>query len=74
MYNLYGVHRFPGQPTAADIINHLDATDLCLILKGYGEEKQARSIAQAIVDARYAFGNITSTMQLAQIVDTAFEG
>ncbi|KAL8565335.1 hypothetical protein ACOMHN_029030 [Nucella lapillus] len=66
--------RFPESPTAADLVNHLDAAELSVILKGYGEEKHARSIAQAIVEARYAFGNIMRTRQLAQIVDTVFEG
>ncbi|KAK7098946.1 hypothetical protein V1264_003156 [Littorina saxatilis] len=66
--------RCPDQPTAAEIINHLKAKDLSIILKNYGEERHARSIAQAIVEARYAFGNITSTAQLAQVIDTVFEG
>ncbi|XP_076471318.1 putative methyltransferase-like protein 15 homolog isoform X2 [Babylonia areolata] len=66
--------RFPGSPTAADVVNCLSAGDLSIILKGYGEERHARSIAQAIVEARYAFGSITGTRQLAEIVDTVFEG
>jgi hypothetical protein len=68
------VCRFPDQPTAAEVVNNLDARDLAMILKGYGEERKARPIAQAIVEAQYAFGNITHTQQLAQIIDTVFEG
>nr|KAG5695423.1 hypothetical protein BaRGS_033548 [Batillaria attramentaria] len=65
---------FPDDPTAADVVNNLDANDLHSVFRGYGEERLSRSIAQAIVDARYAFGNITRTQQLAKIVDTVFEG
>src|SRR5699024_5811718 len=31
--------RFPNMPTAADVVNTLDATDLATIFKCYGEEK-----------------------------------
>ena len=68
------ISRFPDQPTAADVINHLDVKELSLILKEYGEEKRAKEIAQAIIEARYAFGNISRTLQLAKIVDAVFEG
>ncbi|XP_025085043.1 probable methyltransferase-like protein 15 homolog [Pomacea canaliculata] len=66
--------RFQDQPTAADVINTLDADELHLVLRRYGEERLSRSIAQAIVDARYAFGSISRTRQLADIVDMVFEG
>ena len=59
--------------TAADVVNNLDAADLANILKKYGEEKVARKIAQAVVDARYAFGNFTRTKQLADVVSSVFE-
>ncbi|XP_046379688.2 12S rRNA N4-methylcytidine methyltransferase-like isoform X2 [Haliotis rufescens] len=62
------------QPTAADVVNHIDEQDLYVIIKKYGEEKLARKIASAIVDTRYAFGNITRTRQLADIVASVFQG
>ena len=40
----------------------------------YGEEKQARQVARAIVDARYSFGRITTTKQLADVVAAAIQG
>ncbi|XP_067655165.1 probable methyltransferase-like protein 15 homolog [Haliotis asinina] len=66
--------RLPDQPTAADVVNHIDEHDLYVIIKKYGEEKLARKIASAIVDTRYAFGNITRTRQLADIVASVFQG
>ncbi|GFO18149.1 ribosomal RNA small subunit methyltransferase h [Plakobranchus ocellatus] len=65
--------RFPDSPTAADVVNNLDPADLANILKKYGEEKKARQIAHAIVDARYAFGNFTRTKQLAEVLSSVFE-
>ncbi|ELT90489.1 hypothetical protein CAPTEDRAFT_90607 [Capitella teleta] len=64
--------RFPDQPSAADVVNYVDEKSLIRILKKYGEEKQAQLVAHAIIDSRYAFGRITSTAQLADIVATAF--
>ncbi|XP_046379687.2 probable methyltransferase-like protein 15 homolog isoform X1 [Haliotis rufescens] len=66
--------RIQDQPTAADVVNHIDEQDLYVIIKKYGEEKLARKIASAIVDTRYAFGNITRTRQLADIVASVFQG
>lgn len=59
----------PGQPTAADVVNTLDETDLIKIFKKYGEERRAVKIAHAVIDARSAFGRITTTKELADIVD-----
>ncbi len=39
-------------PTAADVLNTYAAADLERILRGYGEERFARSIARAVVAAR----------------------
>ena len=64
--------RHPNQPTAADVVNTLDEKDLYKILRKYGEEKEARHIARTIVNSRYAFGDITTTGQLAKIISTAF--
>ncbi|XP_012941577.1 12S rRNA N4-methylcytidine (m4C) methyltransferase [Aplysia californica] len=65
-------HRFPESPTAADVVNTLDPSDLAHILKKYGEESRAREIAHALVEARYAFGNFTRTEQLARVVKSVF--
>jgi len=44
------------------------------ILKKYGEERHAKLIARAVIDSRYAFGPITTTTQLADIVTVACDG
>ncbi|CAH1787318.1 unnamed protein product [Owenia fusiformis] len=67
-------NRDPEQPSAADVVNHIDETNLYKIIKRYGEEKRARDIAQAIIDYRYSFGPITRTKQLASIIGSVFSG
>lgn len=42
--------------------------DIYRILKYYGEEKQARKIARAVIEARYLFKNLTTTQHLAEVV------
>ncbi|KAM8939167.1 12S rRNA N(4)-cytidine methyltransferase METTL15 [Pelodytes ibericus] len=59
--------RFPDMPTAADVVNALDQQALASILRTYGEERNARKIASAIVQARSIYP-ITRTQQLASIV------
>lgn len=54
-------------PTAADLVNTLAAEALADILYRYGEERQSRAIARAIVAARQK-APITTTTQLAGIV------
>lgn len=66
--------RFPGQPTAADVVNLLSEFDLAKILKKYGDEARAKKIAHGIVNARAAFGKITTTQQLADIINSIFPG
>ena len=51
-------------PTAAELINTLSATDLADIFYRYGEEKRSRQIAQAIIEQR----PITTTQQLADLI------
>ncbi|EHB06175.1 Putative S-adenosyl-L-methionine-dependent methyltransferase METT5D1 [Heterocephalus glaber] len=63
--------RYPDMPTAADVVNALDRQALASILRRYGEEKHARKIASAIVQARSTYP-ITRTQQLASIVAGAF--
>uniref|UniRef100_A0A8C5TS26 Methyltransferase like 15 n=1 Tax=Malurus cyaneus samueli TaxID=2593467 RepID=A0A8C5TS26_9PASS len=59
--------RYPELPTAADVVNALDQRALASILRAYGEERHARKIAWAIVQARSVYP-ITRTQQLASIV------
>ncbi len=53
--------------TAADLVNHLSPEELAALLYRYGEEKQARRIAQAIVDRR----PLGTTRELAAVVEQA---
>ena len=50
--------------TAADFLNHADEADIARVLKDYGEEPRARSVARAIVAAR----PLTRTAELAAVV------
>lgn len=62
----------PGQ-TAADLVASLSEGDLVQILFEWGEERHARHIARAIVEARTTT-RITTTGQLAEIVHFALRG
>ncbi|XP_078540328.1 12S rRNA N(4)-cytidine methyltransferase METTL15 [Lissotriton helveticus] len=64
-------NRYSDMPTAADVVNALDQHALASILKTYGEERYAKKIASAIVQARSIYP-ITRTQQLASIVAGAF--
>ncbi len=57
--------------TAADLVNSLSQDDLARIIREYGEERRAGTIAKAIVRARVR-GAITSTIQLAEIISGVF--
>jgi len=57
-------------PTAAELVNHLDADELADILYRYGEERHSRRIAQAIVAAR----PLHTTRALAEVVARARRG
>ena len=54
-------------PTAADAVNELPEEELANIIYRYGEERQSRRVAKAIVTAR-AEAPITRTGQLADLV------
>ncbi|MCA9353070.1 16S rRNA (cytosine(1402)-N(4))-methyltransferase RsmH [Patescibacteria group bacterium] len=56
--------------TAYDVVNEWSEESLVDILIGYGEERFARRIARAIIDARTA-GSITGTLKLAEIIQNA---
>jgi len=56
-----------GKETARDLVNQCSADELADMIYHYGEERQARRIAAAIVAAR-AQGEIKSGLELAEIV------
>lgn len=55
--------------TAADVINELSADDLARIFFEYGEEKNGRKIARAIVEAR-RHAPLKTTDELAAVIAT----
>jgi len=57
-------------PTAAEIVNTLPEEELANIIWRYGEERQSRRIARAIVEAR-AREPIETTTRLAEIIRRA---
>ena len=54
-------------------VNELNFDDLTQILKIYGEEPLAAEIARGIIDYRTVSGKISTTKQLAQIVEQIVE-
>ena len=56
-------------PTAADVINGEDESDLADIIYEFGEERFSRRIARAIVEAR-GVQPISRTLELAAIVES----
>ncbi len=60
-------------PTAADVVNSYSEADLESILRGYGEEHDARRIARAIVRARER-QPIVTTGELSRVVVSAKGG
>ena len=57
-------------PTATDLVNEMDEADLANVIFAYGEERQSRRVARAIVKAREA-QRIETTRALAMIVERA---
>ncbi len=60
-------------PTAADVVNHMEARDLARVIAVLGEEKKARAVVRAIEKAR-AEKPLTGTVELANIVGRAVGG
>lgn len=54
--------------TAADLLNGLEARELSDLIFGFGEEKRARAVANAIVTARDETP-LTTTKQLADLIE-----
>ncbi|CAB1339296.1 unnamed protein product [Coregonus sp. 'balchen'] len=63
--------RYPDMPCATDVVNGLDQQALASILTAYGEERHARKIASAMMEARSVYP-ITRTQQLARVVAGSF--
>jgi 16S rRNA (cytosine1402-N4)-methyltransferase len=59
-----------GGISAADLVNSWDADELADILFRYGEERHSRALARAIIAAR----PITTTRELAQVIEKALRG
>lgn len=56
--------------TAADLVNHLSEVELADLIYRYGEERRARQVARAIINARPLY----TTGELAQVVSRAVTG
>jgi len=59
--------------TAADVVNKSEEEDLANIIYQFGEERESRRVARAIVRAR-SEAPITTTIQLAEIVRRVVRG
>jgi 16S rRNA (cytosine1402-N4)-methyltransferase len=57
-------------PSAADVVNSMEESELARLIKQLGEERRARRVARAIVEARTT-APITRTSELAAIVRRA---
>ena len=60
-------------PTAADLVNETDPTELARILFVYGEERESRRIARAIARRRDE-QPFTRTLELAEFIEKALGG
>lgn len=58
--------------TAKDIVNDWDAEDIANVIYAYGEDRDARKIAKAIVEYREAIGPIETSKELADLIDEKF--
>ncbi|KAL4098557.1 hypothetical protein QTP88_023143 [Uroleucon formosanum] len=54
--------------TAADVLAKADQSDLYKIFKVYGEEKQSKKIANAVIEARYLFKPLKTTRDFCELV------
>lgn len=57
--------------SAKEVVNTYSQSELCRILRDFGEEKRAAQIARAIVKAREE-KEIETTLELAEIIKSAF--
>lgn len=61
------------QPTAADVLDKATEEDLACIIKVYGQEKRAKKIARAIIEARYMFRKLETTQELVQLIESVVD-
>lgn len=66
-------NRFPNNPTASDVLALAEEEDLIKIFKVYGEEKLAKKIARAVIEARYTFKTFRTTREFADFVASICE-
>ncbi|XP_011159476.1 probable methyltransferase-like protein 15 homolog [Solenopsis invicta] len=66
--------RCPEQVTAAVVLEKATEEDLARIIKVYGQEKRAKKIARAIIEARYMFRKLETTKELAQLIESTLGG
>lgn len=60
------------QPTASEVLRHIDEKSLIRVLKVYGGLNQkARHVANAILEARYMFHHFQTTQELYEVICTA---
>ncbi|XP_078034535.1 putative methyltransferase-like protein 15 homolog [Augochlora pura] len=62
--------RYPEEPTAADVLEKITEIDLVKILRAYGQERKAKKIARAIIEARYSFRSLKTTEELAKLIES----
>jgi 16S rRNA (cytosine1402-N4)-methyltransferase len=60
-------------PTAAELVNGAPEEELVRLLRCYGEERRARRVARAIVDARRR-APLRTTLELSRLVERAVGG
>lgn len=60
--------------SAADVVHHLTTQELRQLIRKYGEDPFANKIAHAIVSARNVLGRISTTKELANIIENALDG
>lgn len=65
--------RCPDEPTAADVLERCTEQDLARIIKYYGEERQYKKIARALIEARYMFQSLKTTRELARLVESVLD-
>ncbi|XP_018017627.1 probable methyltransferase-like protein 15 homolog [Hyalella azteca] len=60
--------RHSQEPSAKDILNHIDEDSLYQVIKIYGQNKKARKISQAIIQARYDLQDIKTPGDLNLLI------
>lgn len=60
--------------TAYDLVNKLDEEALSRIIRLYGEDRRHRKIARCIYQWRSTFGPISTTTQLASVIQVGLGG